>query len=248
MKTLMLRVLMAAAMVFVFSLTVFGQARCEREFRRCVGGCNTARNQTLARNNLRRSEIRIQLARDLIQCNVRFPRDPVARQRCRNETQAAANAELAALDRSDRQAERDRLNCIQDCRTRRSECERPPGPQPIVSEGFEIECLEGGPPCRVAVSEFCQRATGPCDDCLHSLCGGGDWLIDSEAPLRSVTLVAVSDSSRRGRVLAVSSIRGKRARLNVPRDLRLKAGEKLYFQFSPQRFQRSVKVTIHRDR
>jgi hypothetical protein len=192
----------------------------------------------------------LQLGRDLIQCNIQFPGDPVGRQACRNEKQAAANAALAALDRSDRQAERDRIACITECRRQRRDCQQPPSPQPqpVISGGFEVDCLEGGAPCRGEVSQFCQRATGACDDCWRSLCGGGDWLIDSESPLRSLTLVAASDTSRRERVLAISSIRGTRATLKVPRDLKLRSGEKLYFQFRPGRFQKSVKVTIHRDR
>jgi hypothetical protein len=44
-------------------------------------------------------------------------------------------------------------------------------------------------------------------------------------PLRSVTLVAVTDVSRSERVLAVSSVSGRRARFNVPRNLRLRQGE-----------------------
>lgn len=250
MKTLLSRILIPAATVFVFAFTVFGQARCEREYGQCVRGCNTTRDQAISRNNLQRSEIRLQLGRDLIQCNVQFAGDQAGRLACRNEKQAAANAALAALDRADRQAQRDRIACITECRRRRSDCQQPPSPQPqpIISGGFEIDCLEGGAPCRGEVSQFCQRATGACDDCWRSLCGGGDWLIDSEAPLRSVTLVAASDTFRRERVLAVSSIKGTRATLKVPRDLKLRSGEKLYFQFRPRRYQKSVKVTIHRDR
>lgn len=251
MKNLVIRIVMAAAMFFVFAFTGFAQGRCEREYRQCVRGCNTTKDQTLARNNLQRSQIRLQLGRDLIQCNVQFAGNPAARDACRRERRAAADAALAALDGSDRQAERDRISCITECRTRLRECRQPPSPQPqpVVSGGFEIECLEGGPPCRGAVSEFCQRATGACDDCWRSLCGGGEWLVDSEAPLGSVTLVAVSDTSRRERVLAISSIKGTQARLNVPRDLKLKSGEKLYFQFrSRTKPHGPVKITIHRDR
>ena len=249
MKNLVLRILVLTAMGLVFSSTVFGQTRCESDYRTCVRACNTTRDQTLSRNALRRSQIRLQLGQDLTQCNVRFIGDPRGRQSCRNEKQAAANAALAELDRSDRQAERDRISCITECRRQLRECQQPPRPEPIVDGGFTIDCLEGGPPCRGAVSDFCKRAAGACDDCWRSLCGGGEWLIDSEVPLRSVTLVAVSDTSRRERVLATSSIKGKRAILNVPRDLKLRSGEQLYFQFSARiKPRQAVKVTIHRDR
>jgi len=251
MKSFALRILVVAAMASLFALTGFAQTRCERDYRTCVGACNVTRNQTLARNNLRRSQIRIQLGRDLTQCNVRFIGDPAGRQSCRNEKQAAANAALAELDRSDRQAERDRIGCITECRRQLRECREPSQsrPEPTVNGEFTVDCLEGGPPCRGAVSDFCTRAAGACDDCWRSLCGGGEWLIDSEVPLRSVTLVGVSDTSRRERVLATSSIKGKRAILNVPRDLKLRPGEQLYFQFTSRiKPHRAVKVTIHRDK
>ena len=248
MKTLIVKILVPVAMLLSLSGAALGQANCDREYRSCVRTCNTTRDQTLSRNQLQRSQIRLQLNRDLIQCNVQFAGDPTARQACRREKQAAADAALAELDRSDQQAARDRIACISDCRTRLRECRQPPRPQPIVGGDFEVECLEGGAPCRGAVSEFCQRAQSACDDCWRSLCGGGEWLIDSEAPLRSVTLVALSDTSNRVRVLATSHVNGKRSRLNVPRNLKLRTGEQLYFQFSPRtRPTTPVKVTIHRD-
>lgn len=247
MKTLIVNILLSATMLLTFSVAAFGQAHCDREYRACVSTCNATANRTRSQNQLQRSQIRLQLNRDLIQCNIQF-HDLRARQQCRREKQAAANAALAELDRSDRQAERDRITCISDCRTRLRECRQPPSPQPIVGGDFEVDCVEGGPPCRGAVSEFCQRAQGACDDCWRSLCGGGDWLIDSDSPLRSVTLVAVS-ASKRSRVLATSYLNGRRSRLNVPRNLRLRTGEQLYFEFSPRRRMRGpVKITIHRDR
>lgn len=251
MKSLVLRILVVAAIQLALSLTVFGQTRCERDYRTCVRACNVTRDQTLTRNALRRSQVRIQLAQALTQCNVRFVGNPAGRQACRNEARAAADAQFAELDRLDRQAQRDRLSCISECRRQLRECQQPPRPEPepIVNGGLTIDCLEGGPPCRGAVSEFCTHAAGACDDCWRSLCGGGEWLIDSEMPLRNVTLVAVSDTSRRMRVLATSSMRGKQAILNVPRNLKLESGEHLYFQFgSLTTGHKAVKVTIHRDR
>jgi hypothetical protein len=74
-------------------------------------------------------------------------------------------------------------------------------------------------------------------------------LIESEVPLRSITLVAASDKSRRGRLIAVSSMNGKRAKLTVPRNFKLRSGEQLYFEVSSRRkIQSPVKITVRRDR
>ena len=246
MKSSVLRILILAAIALSFSLNVFGQ-NCDTNYRTCVRACNATRDQTLSRNNIERSRVRIQLGRDLTQCNVQFVNDPTGRQACRNEKQAAADAALAALDNSDRQAQRDRSNCIIECRRQLRECQQPARPVPVVSGGFTIDCLDGGAPCRGAVSEFCTVAAGACDDCWRSLCGGGEFQIDSEVPLRRVALVAVSDTSKRERVLATSSVKGKRLILNVPRDLKLESGEQLYFQFTSRtKPGKAVKVTIHR--
>jgi hypothetical protein len=128
MKSLVLRILAVAAIPLAFSFTVFGQTRCERDYKTCVRTCNMTRDQTLTRNNLRRSQVRIRLGQDLTQCNVRFVGDPAGRQSCRNDANAAANAQFAELDRLDRQARRDRLSCISECRRRLRECQKAPRP------------------------------------------------------------------------------------------------------------------------
>lgn len=246
MKNLVVRILVLATIGLILSFTVFGQTRCERNYRSCVGNCNATRDQTQTRNDIQRSQILLQLGRDLIQCNVQNVGNPAARDECRNRTQRAADTALAQLDASDLQAERDRITCITDCRRQLRECQNP-RPEPSAGGGFTIECLDGGAPCRGPVSDFCTRAAGSCDDCWRSLCGGGEWIIDSEVPLRSVTLVAVTDVSRSERVLAVSSVSGRRARFNVPRNLRLRQGEQLYFQFrSVTKPRRPVTMTLHR--
>jgi hypothetical protein len=250
MKNLILKTLVLAALELVLSFTIFGQTRCEWNYGTCIRACNATRDQTFSRNSLRRNQISIQLAQELTQCNIRYLGDPAGRQSCRNEKRAVANVALAELDSSDRQAARDRLNCITECRRQLRECRASSFPVPIdpVKGEVSVDCLEGGPLCRGLVKEFCTMASGACDDCWRSLCGGGDWLIDSELPLK-VTLVAVSDLSRSVRVLAISSMRGKRAILNVPRELKLESGEQLYFQYSSQtKPHKAVKVTIYRDR
>jgi len=240
---MIIRIIFLACLSLIFSSNVLGQT-CETRYRTCVRGCNETRDQALARNNLERSQVRIRLGQALTQCNVQFVTDPVGRQECRRAAQAAAAADFARLDGLDRQAQRERINCISECRRQLRECQTP-APTPNFGGNFEIECLEGGPPCRGEVSEFCQRAVGACDDCWRSLCGGGEWQIDSDVPLRSVTLVAVRNNQRQARILATSSSRGGRLKLNVPRNIKLNTGEQLYFQFSPSAPPgRPMKITV----
>ena len=249
MKSLVIKTLILSGMALIFSFDAFGQTRCTREYARCVRACNATRDQTLANHGVRRGQIRIQLNQALIQCNVQFIGNPAGRRACRNQAQARAGAELAALDALNQQAQRIRIGCITDCRQQLRDCEQSTPSLPTLSGDFTVDCLPGGALCQGPVSGFCQRAAGACDDCWRSMCGGGEWRLESEVDLRSVTLVAVSDRFKIGRVLATSSVNGKRATLNVPRDLKLRRGEQLYFQFRPRtKTQRSVKVTIQQDR
>lgn len=240
------RLLIVAGLSLFFSSNVLGQ-NCEIRYRSCVRTCNLNRDQALSRNNLERSQVRIRLGRALTQCNVQHVGDPAGRRECRSAAQAAADADFARIDGLDRQAQRDRINCIAECRRQRTECLQPPPPTPNFGGTFEIECLEGGALCSGPVSEFCQRAAGACDDCWRSLCGGGEFRIDSDASLRTVRLVAVRNNWRRARILATSYNRGGSLRLNVPRNIRLNSGEQLHFQLSPRtRPGRPVKVTLTR--
>ena len=240
------RLLIVAGMSLFFSANVLGQ-NCETRYRNCVNTCNATRNQALTRNNLERSQVQIRLGRALTQCNVQHVGDPVGRQECRRAAQAAADADFARIDGLDRQAQRDRITCIAECRRQRTECLQPPPPTPNFGGRFEIECLEGGAPCSGLVSEFCQRAAGACDDCWRSLCGGGEFRIDSDVSLRTVRLVAVRNNWRRARILATSYNRGGSLRLNVPRNIKLNSGEQLHFQFSPRtRPGGPLKVTLTR--
>lgn len=241
---MLIRIALLACLPLFFSSSVVGQT-CETRYRACVRGCNAARDQALSRNNLERSQVRIRLGQALIQCNVQYVGDPAGRQECRRAAQAAAAADFARLDGLDRQVNRERINCISECRRQRTECLQPPAPTPNFGGSFEIECLEGGAPCSGPVSEFCQRAAGACDDCWRSMCGGGEFRIDSEVSLRTVTLVAARNNRRPGRILATSYNRGGRLRLNVPRNIKLNSGEQLYFRLSPRaRPGGPVKITL----
>ena len=243
---MLIRIFFLACLSVFLSSNVLGQT-CETRYRTCVRGCNATRDQALARNNLERSQVRIRLGQALTQCNVQYVGDPVGRQECRRAAQAAADADFARIDGLDRQAQRDRISCITECRRQRTECLQPPAPTPNFGGSFEIECLEGGAPCSGPVSEFCQRAAGACDDCWRSLCGGGEFRIISDVSLRTVTLVAVRNNRRHARILATSYSRGGQLRLNVPRNIKLNSGEQLYFQLSPRtRPGRSVKITLTR--
>lgn len=240
------RLLIFAGMSLFFSANVLAQ-NCETRYRNCVNTCNATRDQALTRNNLERSQVQIRLGRALTQCNVQHVGDPVGRQECRRAAQAAADADFARIDELDRQARRDRITCITECRRQRTECLQPLPPTPNFGGRFEIECLEGGAPCSGPVSEFCQRAAGACDDCWRSLCGGGEFRIDSDVSLRTVRLAAVRNNWRRARILATSYNRGGSLRLNVPRNIKLNSGEQLHFQFTPRtRPGGPVKVTLTR--
>ena len=243
---MIIRIIFLACLSLILSSNVLAQT-CETRYRGCVRGCNTTRDQALARNNLERNQVRIRLGRALTQCNVQFVTDPAGRQECRRAAQAAADADFARIDGLDRQAQRDRIACITECRRQRTECLQPPPPTPNFGGRFEVECLEGGAPCSGPVSEFCQRAAGACDDCWRSLCGGGEFRFDSDASLRRVTLVAASNPSGPARVLATSSVKGGQLRLTVPHNVKLNSGEQLYFQFSPRtRPGKPMKVTVTR--
>ena len=217
MKNLIVRILVLAAIELILSFTVFGQTRCERNYRTCVSGCNAARDQTQTRNDLRRSQITLQLGRDLIQCNVQNIGNPAARDACRNEKQAAADAAIAQLDASDLQAERDRITCITGCRRQFRECQNP-RPEPSAGGRGTIECLDGGAPCRGPVSEFCTLAAGSCDDCWRFACGGGEWIIVRRCRY-AASLVAVSSASRSEAYSPLPPLEGL-GQIHVPRNLR----------------------------
>ena len=241
-----IRIMFLACVALFFSSNVLGQT-CETRYRSCVRTCNLTRDQAIARNNLERSQVRIRLNQALTQCTVQYVNDPAGRRECRRAAQAAADADFARIDGLDRQAQRDRIACITECRRQRTECLQPPAPTPSFGGRFEVECLEGGAPCSGPVSEFCQRAAGACDDCWRSMCGGGEFRIDSEVPLRSVTLVAVRNNWQSARILATSYSRGGAIRLNVPRNIKLNSGEQLHFRFAPRtRTGQPVKVTVTR--
>lgn len=249
MKRLVIRMLLLSALTTVFSLSAFAQSRCMVEYRACVRDCNTARDRVIQANNLQRGVIRMRLNQDLLDCTVRFVGDPAGRAACQREARARANRALAAIDASDRQAQRARVSCIIDCRRQIRECERQPVVQIDISGSVVIECPPGGAPCRGAVSRFCQQANGACDNCWVSMCGGGEWQIESEVELSSVTLVAALDRVRNGRVLTTSAINGRQGTLVVPGDLKLRRGEQLYFEVSSgTKPVNPVKLNIKRNR
>jgi hypothetical protein len=252
MNKLILRILVAAAFGVVLSFTVLGQGTADLTYATCVRRCNHDRDVAIASNNLQRTQVQIQLGRDLIDCNVEYLGNPLASRRCRQEKRAAANARLAQLDASDRMAQRARLRCIAECRRQHDAGTSTPtstvsGSVPLVGI-VTLDCLPGGAPCRASVPEFCTKAASACDQCWRSLCGGGEWSFEAEVPL-VVTLLAVSDPSKSPRVIATSSRKGQQTILSVPADIKLGAGEQLYFGFSsPGKPGKAVKVNIQRDK
>src|SRR2546423_6742039 len=139
-------------------------------------------------------------------------------------------------------------SCLKKCNDDFDKCVKTTRPQPLdLTKDVDIgACLEGGAPCRQAVRKICTLMAGACDDCWRSLCGGGDFSFTSSLPL-DVKLMATTDATKSGRVLATSSRKGKQAMLRVPADLKLNDKEQLYFEFSSKEKPAGpVKVHIHR--
>ena len=152
---------------------------------------------------------------------------------------------VAACDQ--KRTKKEKLVCVKKCDDQLQECINNSGPQPLVTRDANINaCLEGGPPCRGAVRKICTLMAG-CDDCWKTLCGG-NYFFDSSVPL-DVRLVAAGNGAKKARVLATSSMQGKKAALRVPAGIKLNDKEELFFEFSSkQKPAGSVKVHIHREK
>jgi hypothetical protein len=93
----------------------------------------------------------------------------------------------------------------------------------------KIDCIESaGFICRQKVDPFCQRIAGACERCKYTLCGGGPWSLSSDG-LREVTLRAAGKNS--SRTLSSAKSAGDTATLTIPKDIKLKSGESLEFEF-----------------
>lgn len=227
---------------------------CDFSYHLCIQVCDADLREVLDRNNAERLRAFPDFQQALSACGL--PLDDTARQ-CRQDAERAFNERLARLDVSDADARERRQRCAADCRRQHEECRA--GNAAAFSTGtatanvdvvgnITIDCVEGGAPCFKPVSDFCQRALGACDQCL-ALCGGGEWTVETigeQLPLNT-TLVAATDPSKNPRVLATSTTRGNQAVLNVPSNIKLSDGEKLYFGFSSQKKPGGpVAVRIHR--
>jgi hypothetical protein len=215
---------------------------CPLMYSVCQRGCDAALRDTLNANNLDRGIARIAHQQALIECNVQNIGNTTAQQQCRQEETRAFDDLMARIDASDVAARERHERCVAQCRTENDACQ---ASNAAVSDGnitaavdvvgtVTDDCIPGGPPCFKPVSDFCQHASGPCDECTLSFCGGGEWMIETDGNQlpSSTTLVAATDPLKNPRVLATSTTRGNQAVLNVPPNIKLGAGEQLYFGFS----------------
>lgn len=225
----------------------------------CEQRCDNALRNTLDANNRDRFFAFPDLQRALDLCGL--PIDDTARE-CREEAQRAFNDRIAALDAADAAARETREQCVAECGRQLRTCDAANAALLSGSTGtvtatvnivgnVTVDCIEGGAPCFKPVSEFCQRASGGCEQCGLSLCGAGEWTVETvgnQLPVNT-TLVAATDPSKNPRVLAASITRGNRVVLNVPPNIKLAEGEQLYFGFrSPKKPGGPVEVRIQRSK
>lgn len=228
-----LAVLIIAGAGFYYLFDRILSQECRNERSRCIQECNSTRDRAILENQLRRSEIQLQLNRDLLECMINNLGNQAAIDQCRSEISRAAERQLEGLDAADNTIRAAREQCVERCREQARRCDEPDLTQPGGGgAGIEIECIEGNnAPCFKEVLEICTVIVGPCDNCWESLCGDGQWSFESDTPLE-VTLVAASDPAKSPRVLSTSSLKGKEAVLAIPAGIKLNRGERLYLGFS----------------
>jgi hypothetical protein len=192
-------------------------------------------------------------------CTVENVGNTAGREDCQREATRVFEERLREIDALDQFATEAQERCITECGRKKEECETSNANASTgavsaniyVGATVTITCVEGGAPCFQPVSRFCSQISGACDQCLQSLCGGGEWTVETvgdQLPLNT-TLVAATDPSKSPRVLATSTTRGNQAVLNVPRDIKLGGGEQLYFGFSPaKRGGGPIQVRIQRSK
>jgi hypothetical protein len=235
---------------------------CGVSYYLCEQRCDTARDNALRLNEAQRLLAAVAYNQARFNCIGEHAGDNAALTRCAQEAERAFSERMASLDASDAAAIATREQCGEECSRRLHACDAANAAALSGSTGavagsvnvvgnVTVDCVEGGAPCFKPVSDFCQRASGACDQCWLSLCGGGEWVVEpvgEQLPL-STTLVAATDPSKSPRVLATSAARGNQAVLNVPPDIKLGGGEQLYFGFSSRKRPGGpVEVRIHRSR
>ncbi|HEX5709078.1 MAG TPA: hypothetical protein VFX96_17385 [Pyrinomonadaceae bacterium] len=183
------------------------------------------------------------------ECADRFDRDSPAYQQCWAQVMEAFQPRMQELSQSEIFAVMVRDTCKENCEAICGERTARTGVIDVSTPvDVEVGCVEGGAPCFKEVPKICTVISGACGECWRTLCGGGEWAFESDVPLE-VTLAAAADPAKSPRVLATSSARGKEAVLDVPKDIKLDMGERLYFGFnSREKTRGTVKVVIRRRR
>jgi len=233
-------VLAVAAGIYAYTLSGrVSLVECHQDFQLCAQACDAARQSALNALAAQIVTVESQRMQDIFRCGP--PIDDAARQ-CIADANARADEAMRRLRAS---ADAAHAQCVMGCKSRNNRCARLP---PEFHGDIDIACIGSGARCFKEVSETCQAISGACDDCGISLCGGGEWLFDSELPL-TVTLVAAAPDLSNPRVLAASTPLKNAAVLNVPADIKLSGQERLYLGFdSTAKPKGAVKVRVHRDR
>jgi hypothetical protein len=192
---------------------------CFGSFLSCDLRCENALRDVLDRNERERLLAGSHHLEARFDCGP--PIDDAAR-RCIQDADRAFNEQMARLDASDTAARQTREQCVADCGRQLHQCEAAlsggavAGSVDVVGT-VTAGCLDDGGPCFVPVSDFCQRASGVCDQCTLSLCGGGEWTVETveDQLLVNTTLVAATDPLKNPRVLATSTTRGNQTLLKA---------------------------------
>lgn len=224
----------------------------------CEQACDDDLEDALERNDLQRGLADIAHGQALTNCLVENVGDAAGLAECREEADTAFRNRIAEIDGLDAAARQMRGQCVSECSRQYQECnatnEAAFSSSGAVSASVDVvgtvsaDCFPGAA-CFEPVSDLCQQISGVCDQCTLSLCGGGEWTVETvgnQLPV-TTTLVAATDLSKNPRVLATSTTRGNQAILNVPPNIKLGEGEQLYFGLGSQNKGR-VELRIRRSK
>lgn len=231
--------------------------QCRNEYAHCSRQCRDDLNEALARTDLNRLLDDVLTRQALFDCGFGIIGDSAV-QECRNEVNQRAEQTRAFRDLQDEQSRLAYERCKETCMNNAVACDiaweerftvnLPPGTVVVAGdEPFVVECLgtKEAPFCYKKVDPLCQRISGVCGKCWNSLCGGGGWELEAEG-LAEVILVAAIDPWKNPRVLATSSLNGKKAVLNIPPDIKLNQGEQLYLGFKSDGSGKPLMVTANK--
>ncbi len=222
---------------------------CRLQAERCLQTCESSYNQELddiRDDRLREFGVNAERLRDCL-------RDLSTAAECRASEDTRHRDAERELEVRKKQAVLTRDACRDRCCKEAAQrgcpqCPAGPSLEPQPDRSFDADCIDApGGPCVVRVSELCQQVSGVCVGCELNLCGDPAWAFAGDS-LIDTTLIAGSKPGV-GRMLASATAKDGRARLVIPRDIKLEAGEQLQltFSFSPPAA-KTRRVKLHRER